>query len=133
DPLRGQPATHLLRIVEEAVADAQALERAAIGLRIDTSRGTAEEVADAVLTRSGWPGEGHGRRPMSLARPQGLPVEGRPWGGPEASRASRIYGGEMHYPRHRQPSLAGAGSPRGAHPRPGPHHVLDQAGLEARR
>jgi cation transport ATPase len=48
-------ATHLLRIVDQAVVDAEALERAAIGARIDTDRRTVKEVADVVLARSGWP------------------------------------------------------------------------------
>jgi hypothetical protein len=38
------------------VADAAALERAAVGdVRVDTDRRTAEEVADAVIAETGWP------------------------------------------------------------------------------
>lgn len=57
DPLRGQPVTHLLRIIDQAVADADALESAAIGLRIDTDRRTVEEAADVIVAQSGWPGQ----------------------------------------------------------------------------
>lgn len=56
DPLKGQTTTHLLRIADKAAADADALERAAIGdLRIDTDGRTVEEVADVILTQAGWP------------------------------------------------------------------------------
>jgi adenylylsulfate kinase-like enzyme len=56
DPLVGQPATHLLRIADQAAHDADALERAAIGHRIDTNRRSVEEVADMVVTQTAWPG-----------------------------------------------------------------------------
>jgi adenylylsulfate kinase-like enzyme len=54
DPLRGQSVTHLLRIVDQAVADADALECAAIGLRIDTDGRTVEEAANVIVAQSGW-------------------------------------------------------------------------------
>jgi hypothetical protein len=56
DPLVGQSATHLLRIAEQAARDADALDRAAIGHRIDTSGRTVDEVADMVLTQTAWLG-----------------------------------------------------------------------------
>ena len=55
DPLQGQPPRHLLQIADQAVLEANALERAAIGIRIDTSTRTAEQAADVVLAQSGWP------------------------------------------------------------------------------
>lgn len=57
DPLVGQPVTHLLRVADEAVRDADALERAAIGHRIDTDGRTIEETADIVVARTAWPGQ----------------------------------------------------------------------------
>jgi adenylylsulfate kinase-like enzyme len=56
DPLVGQPATHLLRVADQAAHDADTLERAAIGHRIDTNGRTVEEVADMVVTQTAWPG-----------------------------------------------------------------------------
>jgi adenylylsulfate kinase-like enzyme len=56
DPLNGQPAAHLSSIADRAVADAEALERSAVGhVRIDTNTRTAAEVADAINARTGWP------------------------------------------------------------------------------
>ncbi|MBR8638323.1 AAA family ATPase [Streptomyces tuirus] len=56
DPLRGQPVEHLLGIADEAVATAVALEDAGVGdLWIDTDGLTADQVADALLERTGWP------------------------------------------------------------------------------
>ncbi|GHC98271.1 hypothetical protein GCM10010313_06760 [Streptomyces violarus] len=56
DPLRGQPAERLLRVADAAVATAAALEDVSLGdLRIDTDGRTAEQVADTLLARSGWP------------------------------------------------------------------------------
>jgi hypothetical protein len=46
---------HLLRVADQAVADAEALERAAIGLRIDTDRHAVEETADVIVAQTGWP------------------------------------------------------------------------------
>jgi adenylylsulfate kinase-like enzyme len=56
DPLVGQPTVHLLRIADQAARHADALERAGIGYRIDTSGRTVDEVAEMVLTRTAWPG-----------------------------------------------------------------------------
>jgi adenylylsulfate kinase-like enzyme len=56
DPLAGQPTVHLLRIADQAARQADALERAGIGHRIDTSGRTVDEVADMVLTQTAWPG-----------------------------------------------------------------------------
>lgn len=55
DPLVGRSTTYLLRIADRAAADAAALERAGIGLRIDTDGHSVEEAVDAILTRSRWP------------------------------------------------------------------------------
>jgi hypothetical protein len=54
DPLAGQPVTYLLRVADQAVIHADALERAAIGRRIDTDGRTVEQVADAVIASSEW-------------------------------------------------------------------------------
>lgn len=43
----------LLRIADDAVANADALERSAIGLRVDTDGRTVEEAADAILAETG--------------------------------------------------------------------------------
>lgn len=56
DPLRGQTEEHLLAVAEQAAKAAKALESAAIGdTRIDTDGLTTDQVADAVLARTGWP------------------------------------------------------------------------------
>ena len=55
DPLKDQSPTHLLRVADQAVLEADALERAAIGMRIDTNTRTAEQSADVVLAQSAWP------------------------------------------------------------------------------
>jgi len=55
DPLKGQAPANLLRATEQALLEADALERAGIGIRIDTSTHTAEQAADMVLAQSGWP------------------------------------------------------------------------------
>ncbi|QPP08432.1 AAA family ATPase [Streptomyces bathyalis] len=55
DPLKGRSTAHLLRVADRAAAEADVLERAAIGdLSVDTDRRTVEEVADAVVARTGW-------------------------------------------------------------------------------
>jgi hypothetical protein len=54
-PLKDQSPTHLLRIADQAVLEADALESAAIGMRIDTNTRTAEQTADLILAHSGWP------------------------------------------------------------------------------
>jgi hypothetical protein len=57
DPLIGQSTAHLRRIAGQAAADADALERAAIGaLRIDTDGRTVEEAADLIIAQTGWQG-----------------------------------------------------------------------------
>ncbi|MEU5638285.1 hypothetical protein [Streptomyces milbemycinicus] len=49
DPLKGRPTARLLQVADAAAADAEALERAALGdLCIATDGHTVEEVADAV-------------------------------------------------------------------------------------
>lgn len=53
--MKGHSTTHLLRTAEKAVADAHALDRAAIGdLCIDTDGRTAEEAADMIIAQIGW-------------------------------------------------------------------------------
>jgi broad-specificity NMP kinase len=58
DPLKGQSPANLLRAAQQALLEADALERSEIGTRIDTSTRTAEQSADAVLAQSGWPQQG---------------------------------------------------------------------------
>ncbi|MDX3225616.1 hypothetical protein [Streptomyces sp. ME19-01-6] len=49
DPLKGRPTARLLQVADAATADAEALDRAALGdLRVDTDGCTVEEVAEAV-------------------------------------------------------------------------------------
>lgn len=55
DPLNGRPVPHLRRIIDQAVVDAEALERASVGLRIDTDNRTIQEAADLIVAQSGWP------------------------------------------------------------------------------
>jgi len=57
DPLRGQPTATLHRIADQAVANADELERAAIDdVRVDTDGRTIEEVAELVCAQAnGWP------------------------------------------------------------------------------
>lgn len=55
DPLLGQPAPALRRAADEAVAGADALERAGLGaLRVDTDARTVGEAAGDVIARAGW-------------------------------------------------------------------------------
>jgi len=55
DPLNGQPTAHLLDVAGKAAADADLLDRSALGdLRIDTDGRTAEECVEAILAQSGW-------------------------------------------------------------------------------
>jgi adenylylsulfate kinase-like enzyme len=57
DPLLAQSTERLLRIADQAAAQAGALERASIGaVSVDTDRRTAEEVADVIVAQTGWPG-----------------------------------------------------------------------------
>ena len=46
--------TYLLRVADQAVIHADALERAATGRWIDTYGRTVEQVADAVIASSEW-------------------------------------------------------------------------------
>ncbi len=55
DPLRGLPIKDVLEVTNQAVADAQILERQGPGLRIEVDDLAVEEAADAVLTRAAWP------------------------------------------------------------------------------
>jgi adenylylsulfate kinase-like enzyme len=53
DPLIGQSPAHLRRIADNATADADALERAAIGdLRIDTDQCTVEDAAELIVAQT---------------------------------------------------------------------------------
>lgn len=55
DVLRGQPAAVLDRAYEAAVRQAEALELASVGdVRVDTDGRTVNDIAQAILTRSGW-------------------------------------------------------------------------------
>jgi adenylylsulfate kinase-like enzyme len=55
DALRARSTTHLIRTAEAAVADAEALERATIGLRIDTDGRTVDDVARAIEAQARLP------------------------------------------------------------------------------
>ena len=56
DRLTGRSAGYLSAVAARAAAEAEALDRAAVGdVRIDTDRLTAEEVADAIAAETGWP------------------------------------------------------------------------------
>ncbi|WP_089009960.1 AAA family ATPase [Micromonospora viridifaciens] len=57
DPLVGKPTAHLLSVAGQAAQEAEALERAAIGCRIDTDGYTIAEITDMVVARTGWPGQ----------------------------------------------------------------------------
>ncbi|MCW3814365.1 AAA family ATPase [Micromonospora sp. DR5-3] len=57
DPLVGKPAAHLLSVADQAAHEAEALERAAIGHRIDTDGRTIAELTDMVVARTGWLGQ----------------------------------------------------------------------------
>jgi hypothetical protein len=61
DPLRGQPASYLSRVAEQAAADARALDHTPLdALRIDTDGRAAGEAADLTAAAAGWPGQGRG-------------------------------------------------------------------------
>jgi hypothetical protein len=58
DPLRGQPASYLSRVAEQAAAEARALDHASLhALRIDTTGRTAGEAADLIAAAASWPGK----------------------------------------------------------------------------
>ncbi|MFC0531816.1 hypothetical protein [Phytohabitans kaempferiae] len=68
DPLRGRPAERLSAAADQAAAEAEILERAAVGgVRVDTDRRTVAEVADAIVAETGWPNAAGGdtHRPPS--------------------------------------------------------------------
>lgn len=57
DPLRGQLASYLLRVAEQAATDAQILDRIHLdAMRIDTDGHTAAQAADLTASAAGWPG-----------------------------------------------------------------------------
>jgi adenylylsulfate kinase-like enzyme len=57
DELTGRPAPVLARIAERAAADAEALDRTALGdLRVDTDGRPVPDIAQEILARTGWPG-----------------------------------------------------------------------------
>ena len=53
DPLIGQPSPVLRRFVDQAVAEAEALERAAVGIRVETDGLTVDAIADEIVARTG--------------------------------------------------------------------------------
>lgn len=55
DPWRGRPTERLRQLVTQAVADDEALERAGVGVRVDSSGLDIAGTADAVLTTGVWP------------------------------------------------------------------------------
>ena len=63
DPIVGQPAARLLEIADQATADAEALERAALGLRVDTDGRTIEEAVEEIIAKTGWPQSSPSRSP----------------------------------------------------------------------
>jgi hypothetical protein len=63
DPLAGQPTARLLEIADRAATDADALERAALGLRIDTDGHTIEQSVDEIVAKTGWPQSSPSRSP----------------------------------------------------------------------
>jgi broad-specificity NMP kinase len=66
DPLKGRPAAYLSSVAERATADAEALDRAAVGdLRIDTDGRTVAQVADAIVAATGWPPSRRTTRPTT--------------------------------------------------------------------
>lgn len=66
DPLRGQLASYLLRVAEQAATDAQVLDRIHLdAMRIDTDGHTAAQAADLTATAAGWPDQ----QPGLEARP----------------------------------------------------------------
>jgi hypothetical protein len=57
DPLLGQSTERLLRVADQAAAAADALERTSIGtVSIDTGSRTPEDVVDAIIAQTRWPG-----------------------------------------------------------------------------
>lgn len=61
DELKGQSSALLRHVADDATADAEALESAAIGdLRIDTDGRPVQNIAQEILLRTGWP-DPHGK------------------------------------------------------------------------
>jgi len=57
DPLRGQPASYLSRVADQAASDAGVLDRTSLDARrIDTTGRSAGEAADLIAATTGWPG-----------------------------------------------------------------------------
>ncbi len=54
DPLRGQPAGYLRQVADQALADAESLERDGIGAEIDTDGRTVTEAAGLIAAAAGW-------------------------------------------------------------------------------
>jgi hypothetical protein len=58
DPLRGQPASHLSRVADQAIAHDQVLEQAGLdAVRIDTTGHSVTEAAGLIAAVTGWPGQ----------------------------------------------------------------------------
>jgi hypothetical protein len=55
DPLAGQPVERLRQVVEQSIAADEVLDRAAVGVRVDSSGLSIAETADAVLATGVWP------------------------------------------------------------------------------
>jgi adenylylsulfate kinase-like enzyme len=55
DPLLGRSTEHLRQVVERSTAHSEALDRADIGVRVDSSGLGIAETADAVLATGVWP------------------------------------------------------------------------------
>jgi hypothetical protein len=58
DPLRGQPASYLSRVADQAIAHDQVLEEAGLdAVRVDTTGRSVTEAAGLVAVVTGWPGQ----------------------------------------------------------------------------
>jgi hypothetical protein len=55
DPLLGRPVPYLRQVADRAAHEAETLEQAGIGHRIDTDGQAVEDIVDAVVARIGWP------------------------------------------------------------------------------
>jgi hypothetical protein len=57
DPLRGQPASYLSQVADQAAADTKVLDRTTLDAqRFDTTGLSAGEAADLITAATGWPG-----------------------------------------------------------------------------
>jgi adenylylsulfate kinase-like enzyme len=54
DPLRGQPIRYLRQVADQALADADALEREHVGMPIDTDDHTPAQAAGLIAAATGW-------------------------------------------------------------------------------